>query len=74
VDEVVKLLSTTPPAISLETSQKILGRGPGEVERIKAMLQDEELMKALKEFQQSSSDVQEAQAGKLTPQTTKKAE
>jgi hypothetical protein len=43
VDEVVKLLSTTPPSISAETAQKILGRGSGEVVRIKGMLEDEEL-------------------------------
>ena len=40
VDEVVKLLSLTPPGISLETSQTILGRGPSEVSRIEAMLKD----------------------------------
>ena len=43
VDEVNKLLSMTPPAISLESAQRILGRGSGEVLRIKTMLQDEEL-------------------------------
>lgn len=41
VDEVVKLRSLDPPGISLETSQKILGRGIGEVERIKNDLEDE---------------------------------
>jgi hypothetical protein len=43
VDEVVKLMATEPHAISLETSQKILGRGTGEVARIKEDLRDEEL-------------------------------
>ena len=43
VDEVVKLLSTNPPAISLETSQTVLGRGPSEVSRIEAMLKKTEL-------------------------------
>jgi hypothetical protein len=40
VDEVVKLLSTNPPAISLETSQEILGRGMSEVTRIIKMMTD----------------------------------
>lgn len=40
VDEVVKLLSTTPPSISLETAQILLGRGPGEVVRILNMLEE----------------------------------
>ena len=43
VDEVVKLLSTEPPSISLETAQAILGRGSGEVARIREFLSDEEL-------------------------------
>lgn len=43
VDEVVKLFSTSPPSISLETAVDILGRGPGEVERILAMVQDPDL-------------------------------
>ena len=38
VDEVVKLLSTNPPAISLETAQEALGRGMSEVTRIIAMM------------------------------------
>jgi hypothetical protein len=46
VDEVVKLLSTDPPAISLETSQQVLGRGTGEVERIRGMMDDKELWKS----------------------------
>jgi hypothetical protein len=40
VDEVVKLLSTNPPAISLETSQEVLGRGMSEVDRILKMMSD----------------------------------
>lgn len=48
VDEVLKLLTTDPPAISLETAQSILGRGAGEVDRIKAMMEDKDLWKALR--------------------------
>jgi hypothetical protein len=40
VDEVVKLLSTNPPAISLETAQEELGRGMSEVTRIISMMAD----------------------------------
>jgi hypothetical protein len=43
VDEVVKLMSTSPPSISLETAQTLLGRGPAEVERILEMLENENL-------------------------------
>jgi hypothetical protein len=49
VDEVVKLLSTDPPSISLESAQSVLGRGIGEVDRIIAMLADEALWKRLKQ-------------------------
>lgn len=59
VDEVVKLLSTNPPTISLETSQKILGRGAGEVDRIKDMLKDKELMKSLEEPKEDGDDTDE---------------
>jgi hypothetical protein len=45
VDEVVKLLATDPPAISIETAQTILGRGNGEVTRIEEMLKKVELWK-----------------------------
>lgn len=38
VDEVVKLLSTNPPAISLESAQEALGRGMSEVTRIISMM------------------------------------
>jgi hypothetical protein len=38
VDEVVKLLSTNPPAISLESAQEALGRGMSEVTRIVTMM------------------------------------
>ena len=41
VDEVVKLTSCTPPMISIESAQDILGRGEAEVDRIVNMLQDE---------------------------------
>lgn len=34
VDEVIKLVSTTPPMVSPETAQEILGRGIGELKRI----------------------------------------
>jgi hypothetical protein len=37
------LLSTTPPSISLETAQTILGRGPAEVSRITKMLENTKL-------------------------------
>jgi hypothetical protein len=57
VDEVTKLLSVSPPAISLETAQTLLGRGHSEVERIMAMIEDP----ALKEFLLS------AQQGQGTP-------
>jgi hypothetical protein len=41
VDEVVKLLSTkTGPAISLETAQEVLGRGPAELKRILSFMGD----------------------------------
>src|SRR5512141_2201056 len=40
VDEVVKLLSTNPPAISLETAQEELGRGMSEVTRIIEMMSE----------------------------------
>jgi hypothetical protein len=45
VDKVVKLMSTDPPSISLETAQVILGRGVSEVEKIRDMLEDEGLWK-----------------------------
>lgn len=40
VDEVVKLMSTSPPAISLESAQVALGRGVSEVARIEQMLEE----------------------------------
>jgi hypothetical protein len=40
VDEVVKLLSTPVPSISLETAQEVLGRGMSEVTRIISMMAD----------------------------------
>jgi hypothetical protein len=38
VDEVVKLLSTNPPAISMESAQIALGRGTQEIAKIMGML------------------------------------
>jgi hypothetical protein len=43
VDEVTKLLSTEPKAISIETAQTVLGRGSGEVRRILQMNETEGL-------------------------------
>jgi hypothetical protein len=68
VDEVVKLMTTTPPSISLETAQKILGRGPGEIEKIKAMLNMTELYKnamtnAQMEMKQKTAGENQPQAG-----------
>jgi hypothetical protein len=77
VDEVVKLLSTTPPSISLETACKLLGRGPGEVERIKAMTQDKDFYPdgfnktAKPEPQTKAGDVKEGVQGKAQPQPKK---
>lgn len=45
VDEVVKLLNTPMPAISMETVQEVLGRGSPEVSRILAMLNDPKMAK-----------------------------
>ena len=58
VDEVVKLNATNPPSISLETAQRILGRGSGEVERIKEMLGDDDLYK--REEEAAAAKAQEA--------------
>lgn len=41
VDEVTKLMSTTPRTISLPMAIKQLGRGAGEVQRIREMIEDE---------------------------------
>ena len=40
VDEIVKLMSLPVPQVSMETAQKMLGRGPGEVARILKMIND----------------------------------
>lgn len=45
VDEVVKLLSTDPPTISLETAVRLLGRNVSEIELIKKMIADEDIWK-----------------------------
>ena len=66
VDEVVKLLSTVPQSISLETAVKILGRGQGEVDRIRKMLAEKELYPQPKP---ANNPVSEGLAGKETPQT-----
>jgi hypothetical protein len=70
VDEVVKLLSTEPKGISLETAQKDLGRGPGEVDRIKTMMADKVL---LPPEPPKGNDVKEGLAGKMQPQERKAA-
>lgn len=66
VDEVVKLLSTEPKAISLETAQRVLGRDINEVEKIKNMLDDDKLIPEEKSTQ-NNGQVQAVQ-GKMTPQ------
>lgn len=76
VDEIVKLRSTTPVSISLETSQKELGRPVTEVERIKKELKDETLHPPAPEpfgNEGKSNDVQEAMKGKDAPQTKTKS-
>jgi hypothetical protein len=45
VDEVQKRMSTNPPTISLETAVKKLSDGTSEVDRIRTMLDDDELYK-----------------------------
>lgn len=42
-DMVVKLLSTTPPTISIETAVKVLGFGTSEIDRIMGMLVQDKL-------------------------------
>jgi hypothetical protein len=68
VDEVVKLMSTNPPSISIESAQKILGRNPAEVERIEGML------KRFKEYMQKTpaNNLTEGVKGKTTPQVESK--
>lgn len=66
VDEVVKLMSTEPISISEETAQKTLGRGTGEVDRIKAQLKDKVLTPPIPD--PKSNNTKEALAGKETPQ------
>ena len=76
VDEVVKLSSTTPISISLETSQKILGRGTGEVDRIKKELADKVLHPPAPEptnpKDPKSNDIKEGIKGKAMPQPENK--
>jgi len=47
VDEVVKLLSTSPQAISIETAQDVLGRSIQEVTRIADMVDDDSLYREI---------------------------
>jgi hypothetical protein len=58
VDEVVKLLSTTPPTISLETAQEELGRGSSEVTRVLKMMTEypEWFEKAVKKMEAKPED------------------
>ena len=64
VDEVVKLLSTEPQGISIDTAQKILGRGSGEVSRIKQDMKDKELLSEQEKADiQASKGKADAQAG-----------
>jgi hypothetical protein len=44
-DMVVKLMSTTPPSLSIETAVKILGLGTSELDRIEGMLLQDNLYK-----------------------------
>ena len=81
VDEVIKLMSTEPKGISLETAQKILGRGVGEIERIHRMYDEFGLQTPEEQAQQQmdmktasmkkSQDAKEATAGNNQPQVTK---
>jgi hypothetical protein len=65
VDEVIKLMSTTPPTISIETAQKILGRGSSEVDRISTMLKNKLFYPP---EPMPSNKTKEALAGAETPQ------
>ncbi|HMN11170.1 MAG TPA: phage portal protein [Bellilinea sp.] len=56
VDEVQKGLATNPPTISLETAVKKLGYGTAEVERIKAMLKDDDLYARKEKMEQAKLD------------------
>lgn len=69
VDEVVKLSALTPPGISAETAQKILGRGPGEVEKIKEMLQTTEFYQNA--MTKAQMELKQKAAGENQPQTSK---
>jgi hypothetical protein len=60
VDEVVKLLSTNPPAISMESAQIALGRGTQEITKIMAML---DMVKDWNEVQSALKPGQEAPEG-----------
>jgi hypothetical protein len=61
VDEVVKLSSIKPiPQISIETAQKILGRGPAEVERIYEMMEDPRMVQILESIQTINAPPEQA--------------
>jgi hypothetical protein len=65
VDEVVKLLSTDPPTISLETAISLLGRNPGrEQELIAAMMKNKDIWKRYQEPSESEKMAAEAKQGK----------
>jgi hypothetical protein len=64
VDEVVKLLSTSPPSVSLETAQVMLGRGSSEVARIIEMVQNDELNKAMQDAMVTEDDNKKKKGGK----------
>jgi cell division protein FtsB len=73
VDEVQKGMSTKPPTISIETAVKKLGYGTSEVERIKAMLADEDLyvrenaeIDAKKEMAEQQIELKKEQMDKKT--------
>jgi hypothetical protein len=63
VDEVVKLLATDPPAISLETALVILGRGANEQKRIVDMLQNSALWDNARTKAQQPAPGQEGDQG-----------
>lgn len=54
VDEVTKRLSTNPPTISLPTAVKKLGDNAGENDRIKEMLNDDDLYQRAQMFDQGN--------------------
>jgi len=61
VDEVVKLLSTDPPSISMESAQIALGRGTQEITKILAML---DMVKDWPQVKQALAAIRKGQAEK----------